>query len=130
MPYRVGIGFDNDTLADIDPQPKQPNGIQYPQKVYGGRLNVGLRGTAFTALLWTNTIERDTPQDIAEQFGLSLLFGEEIPSSEVTIELLDNDDNWIIVNAVAEIPDELNRFWIGFNDFGIILKIVGVADVP
>ncbi len=129
--YAVAIGHNNaDDLDDFELQPKQPKGIEYPEQVYGGDLSSGFLGDANFTLLWTNTMERDMPETLLTQCGLSNNYGNEVTSNEVTVRILDNNDNWIIVNATVYAPRQTSRHFIGWSGFEITGVIQGISEEP
>ncbi len=134
--YAILAGFnaDENDLVPFDPQPRMPNGIQYPEIVYGGDLSASQIGTPTFDLVWSNTMSRYNMNYINTQAGLNAQYGSEIDSAEVTVRIRDNDgdettgkDNWIVVNAVAQRAREMKRFTIGWNDHFITFQVVGLA---
>jgi len=128
MNYAIADGFNNpDDLVPFVLQPKQPKGIHYPERVWGGDQSSGFLGTATTTLLWTNTITREAQGELLEQAGLSIEFGSEVSSNEVTLRLQDNHGgrytSWIVVNATIHAPDETERFYIGWNKLECLVMI-------
>lgn len=129
--YAVAIGHNNAAGLDaFDFQPKQPKGIEYPEQVYGGDLSSSFLGNANFTLLWTNTMERGGPDTLLAQCGLNNNYGSEVTSNEVTIRILDNDDQWIVVNATVYTPRQTSRHFVGWSGFEINGVIEGLSDAP
>lgn len=129
MAYGAAIGHNN--IAGIvlfDPQPKQPNRIEYPQKVYGGTGLSFVRGFPTISLLWTNTLTRDTVSAINAVVGLSDIYDTGfITSNDVTLRIRESDDTWVDVNATISIPQKMSRRFIGWDDYTLTAIIHGKA---
>ena len=136
MNYAIKTGFnqDEEDLIPFNPQPRMPNGIEYPEIAYGGDLSASQIGTPSFVLVWSNTMSRYNMNYINTQAGLNAQYGSEVDYAEVTVRVRDNNgdpftgkDDWIIVNAIAQRVREMSRFTIGWNNHSITFQVVGLA---
>lgn len=127
--YAVVDGFNNSgTVVPFDPEPACPEGIRYPEVTYSGRGAKGFLGFPVARLVWNNLEDRADASTLLALCGLSLEYGSEVTSNEVTVRLKDWDDTFITVNAVANVPDGLRRlFALGWSNLEIEFIIKGTA---
>jgi hypothetical protein len=128
MNYAIADGWNNEAgLTPFLLQPKQPNGITYPEQVFGGDLSSGFIGTPKVELVWSNTITRENKSLLLAQADLSLNYGSEVTSNRVTLRILDDDEEWIVVNATIHAPRETERFYIGWNRLILTAMLHGLV---
>lgn len=129
MAYKVAQNWNNVAgYADILVPPAQPTALGWPDVVTTLDGGLYMQGYAQVELFWNNLLERTDMESILAQFGLiNTLVGGPVASKKVTVRLLDNDDTWIDVNAIALAPGGVKRSLLGWRDFSIALTYVHLA---
>lgn len=124
--YRVALSWGNAAgLVTLSIQPAQPLGLQWPDAVMALDGSTLFQGYPSTSLVWNNVLDPADMDTILSELGLAnTLAGAPVPSKKVTAQILDNDGNWIIVNAWATAPNGGKRTMLGWSDVRIELTYI------
>lgn len=97
MTYRVADTWDNEgAFADLNPQPANKSGVQYPEVYYGGDQIAQPKGYRTLVLEW-NSLSRANRASLMTQLGLS----DTVLGNEVTMRLPDGNGSFGNWNCVV-----------------------------
>jgi hypothetical protein len=129
MPYQAAVNWNNVAgLTTLTIEPAQPLGLSWPEAVTTLEGGVVLQGYPVTELVWNMLLDRADLQTLLAQFGLGTTWaGTPVASRKVTVRLLDNNDQWVNVNAMAVAPNGGRRTMLGWQDVRIRLTHIHAA---
>lgn len=121
--YMAAVGHNNPGgMVRLAFQPATPEGIQWPELVYGGDGSANYNGTPFVVLKFSGGIDEDDRNQVIGQFGLgdSLASGP-VAYANVTVQIPDNDGSAIVCNGIASLPERKRRTFGFYEDFEITI---------